>query len=116
MSKLSTFKSLSLAVGALCLTSLAGIQDSVAADAQMQAANLLQHNSTWSAGTDGFQQSSSGKIYTSQEQAQRILQPVIDVAVSDAGSGHFMTYEPVNPQLQAVQILSRNLNCSPTAC
>lgn len=115
MSKLSTFNSLSLAVGALCLTSLAGIQDSFAADAQTQAANLLQHNFTWSSGTDAFPQSSGGKTYTSHEQAQHVLQPVTEVVTGNA-EGKFMATGSVEPQLQAAQILSRNINCRPSAC
>lgn len=125
MFKLSTINSLSLAAGTLCLTSLASINNSIAADlgvdAQMQATNLLQPEIVWNAGTSGFQLLGRGseKYYSPQEQAQHILLSVNDAPVDVAGyigSGQPMTSRFREPQLQAASILSRNIICSPVLC
>lgn len=125
MSKQSTFNLLSHAVGALCLTFFAGGHNASAADLgaepQAQAAHLLQHQIIWSTGADRFQQfsHSGGNIYTSQEQAQRILQPNNDVAAIHAkyvGSSLFTTSAPIAPQLQAAKMLNQNLGCRSFEC
>jgi hypothetical protein len=69
----------------------------------------------------GFQQFAhkGGKIQTPQEQAQRILQPINPVAtfrIEYVGSSQFSTSAPIEPQLQAAQILNHNLGCRPLEC
>jgi hypothetical protein len=125
MSKQSTFNFLPHVAGALCLAFLAGSQNTSAADLgadpQVQAAHLLQHQITWSTGADRFQlfSHSAGNIYSSQEQAQRILQPINDIAVAGAeyaGSSLFTTSAPIAPQLQAAKMLNHNFGCRPFEC
>lgn len=116
MFKQSTVNQLSLAVGTLFLTYLAGIKDSVAADmgtdTQIQAAHLLQHPQTWSTSTDGFKQSgfSSDKVSDPQKQAQRVLLSVYSISIGGPESipGQFLSSESAEPQLRAARVLSRN--------
>lgn len=115
MSKLSTINPLSLALGALFLISLASFRVSSAADMstvpQVQAANVLQHPTTWIASTDGFKKAGyvSDKARDSQQQAQRVLQPVHDVAnTNSVASGQSLASESLEPQLQAIRLLSQS--------
>ncbi len=114
MSNQSTIHPLSITVGVLLLISLAGARVSSAAgtdaDSQAQAAYLLQHPLNRIAITDGFQQSGNGndKILAPQEQAKRVLQPVAAGGAESSGSGQFLASQSVEPQLQAVRVLTHN--------
>jgi len=110
MSKPSTIRPLSLAVGGLFLISMTGIQVSHAADArvdpQEQAASVLKQPTSWISSAEAVQSSGHGnyRALDSQQQAQRVLQPAHEVA-ADAGPGQFMASESVDPHMQAIRVL-----------
>lgn len=106
-----------LILGTLFLISLAGFRISAAGDLDtdphVQAAHVLQHPQTWIVSSGGFNkpEHGSGKALDSQQQAQRVLQPVIDVVHGSAksvGSGQFLASESVEPQSQAIRLLSHS--------
>lgn len=101
-----------LSAVAVVFISTAGVQVAAAADSdldpQIQAANVLQPPRNWSTRMDEVLQAGRGTYVAvdSQEQARRVLQPVISIASGSTEKQAFAS-ELVDPQVQAIRLLSR---------